>query len=86
MVIENFVSLTNAACLTNAVTELIVGDSATVEHVKFQDESHQAFHISTLAATFGAPATLPRTRSHSGEAFAHEHLCHARRRGLGVCP
>ncbi|MCI0534379.1 MAG: Fe-S cluster assembly protein SufD [Verrucomicrobiales bacterium] len=53
MVIENFVSLTNAACLTNAVTELIVGDSARVEHLKFQDESHQAFHISTVAANFG---------------------------------
>ncbi len=52
-VIESYVSLSDAASLTNAVTELIVGDGATVEHVKFQDEDPHAFHIAEVAAHFG---------------------------------
>ncbi len=33
---------------TNAVTEVVLGENARVEHVKEQDESRSAFHIATL--------------------------------------
>ncbi|HXM79688.1 MAG TPA: Fe-S cluster assembly protein SufD, partial [Thermoanaerobaculia bacterium] len=36
--------------LTNAVTEISVGDGASVEHSKIQRESSDAFHVQTIAA------------------------------------
>lgn len=57
-VIESYVSLTDAASVTNTVTELIAGDNAVVEHVKFQDESPHAFHIAGLAAHFGRASNV----------------------------
>ena len=51
-VIESFVSLGDAAYFTNSVTELVAGANAVVEHLKFQDESQQAYHLATLAAHF----------------------------------
>jgi len=33
---------------TNAVTEIIVGENATVEHVKLEEESPDSFHIATI--------------------------------------
>ena len=42
-VIESYLSTGNAAYFTNAVTEIVAGDNATVEHVKIQDEAEDAF-------------------------------------------
>jgi Fe-S cluster assembly protein SufD len=42
-----------AAYFNNAITELVVGDNASVEHVKFQDEGAAAFHVAGLHATLG---------------------------------
>nr|MDQ2970114.1 SufD family Fe-S cluster assembly protein [Acidobacteriota bacterium] len=36
--------------LTNSVTEISVGDGASVEHSKVQRESSDAFHVQTIAA------------------------------------
>lgn len=33
---------------TNSVTEIVVGENAVVEHVKLQEESLDAFHVSTI--------------------------------------
>jgi len=44
-VIEDYVSLTDDAYLTNAVTEIVVADGARVRHVRLQRESLGAFHI-----------------------------------------
>jgi Fe-S cluster assembly protein SufD len=52
-IIESYVSLADAPYFTNAVTELVIGDDAVVEHLKFQDESAQAFHIAALHARLG---------------------------------
>jgi len=52
-VIESYVATVGSAYFTNAVTEMVVGDGAVVEHCKFQDESTAAFHLATLAATLG---------------------------------
>lgn len=38
---------------TNAVTEIVAGDGAVVDHYKIQQESPDAFHIATLQATLG---------------------------------
>src|ERR1035438_10056623 len=46
-VVESYISTGNAAYFTNAVTEILAGDNAAVEHVKLQDEAVDAFHIAT---------------------------------------
>jgi len=52
-VVESYVSLTEAAVLTNTATELTVGDQAVVEHIRFQDESLSAYHLGILGARLG---------------------------------
>lgn len=49
-VIEKYVSLGDESHLTNVVTELILEESARLEHCKIQDESLQAFHVATIAS------------------------------------
>jgi len=57
-VIESYVSLNEAAYFTNAVTELVAEENALVEHLKFQDENQQAFHIATVAAHCGRASNV----------------------------
>jgi Fe-S cluster assembly protein SufD len=52
-VLESYVSVTEAAYFTNAVTELVLGEGAVVEHGKFQDESRNAFHMAAVHAQLG---------------------------------
>jgi Fe-S cluster assembly protein SufD len=52
-VLESYVSIGNAAYFTNAVTELVAGDNARIEHVKIQDEAADAYHIATIQGQFG---------------------------------
>src|SRR5439155_17183857 len=60
--VEFYVGTVDAPYFTNAVTELIAGEDAVVEHVKFQDESREAFHIATVHGQFGRRS---RVSSHS---------------------
>jgi Fe-S cluster assembly protein SufD len=58
IVVESYLSTGNVAYLTNAVTELVAGDNAKVEHVKLQDEAKNAFHIATIAGEFGRTSNV----------------------------
>ncbi len=49
-VVEHYVSLDDGVSLTNAVTEILVGRDAVVEHVKFQNEHLHAYHVATIQA------------------------------------
>src|SRR5207247_2310031 len=49
-ILESYVSAVDAPHFTNAVTELVAGDGAVVEHCKFQDEALSAFHIAAIHA------------------------------------
>ena len=53
---------TGGAYFTNAVTELVAGDNAVIDHYKLQTESQQAYHVSTLQIQVGRGANF---RSHS---------------------
>jgi Fe-S cluster assembly protein SufD len=57
-VIEHYVTLGSATCFTNAVTEIILEESAVVEHCKVQDESLNAFHIATIQTQQAARSNL----------------------------
>jgi Fe-S cluster assembly protein SufD len=52
-VIESCVSAGDGAYFTNAVSEMIIGENAAVEHCKFQDESAAAYHIAAIHAHLG---------------------------------
>lgn len=56
--VESYVSLTSASHVTNTVTELVAGDHAQVEHVKFQDESPTAFHLATIQSRLGRDSRM----------------------------
>jgi Fe-S cluster assembly protein SufD len=43
---------------TNAVTEIVVADSAVVDHYKVQQESPTAFHIATMQVSIGRSAAF----------------------------
>ncbi len=57
-VVESYLSTTKAAYLTNAVTEILAGDNASVEHIKLQDETPEAYHIATIAGEFGRASNV----------------------------
>lgn len=71
-IIEHHVALGEAGYFTNAVTNIVVGPGAGIEHYKLQQESPRAFHIATLnvvqqadsrflSASFALGAQLSRT-------------------------
>ncbi len=47
MVIESYVSLADDLCFTNAVTEVVAGAGAVIDHYRLQEESERGFHIGT---------------------------------------
>jgi Fe-S cluster assembly protein SufD len=57
-VLESYVSSLNAPYFTNAVTELVLGEGAVVEHAKFQDEGRSAFHIAAIHAHLARSSNL----------------------------
>ncbi|HLP78808.1 MAG TPA: Fe-S cluster assembly protein SufD [Candidatus Paceibacterota bacterium] len=57
-VIESYVHAGNPVYFTNAVTELVAGDNAAVELVKFQDESAEAFHVAMIHGQFGRASNV----------------------------
>ena len=44
--------------LTNAVTEIVAGEGAVVDHYKVQQESVEAYHVATMAAALGRSANF----------------------------
>ena len=57
-VIESYLAADHAAYFTNAVTEIVAGDNASLEHVKFQDEAAEAFHLATIAGNLGRASNV----------------------------
>jgi len=61
-VIETYAGPADATYFTNAVTEVVLGEGAQVEHYKLQQEGARAFHVGLLQVTHGRDS---RFRSHS---------------------
>ena len=57
-VIESYVTAGGVGYFTNAVTELVVGDNAIVEVLKFQDEAMDAFHMAAICGQFGRASNV----------------------------
>jgi Fe-S cluster assembly protein SufD len=50
-ILEDYVSVNEAAYVTNAVTEIAVGDNARISHIRVQRDSTEAFHIGNCAVS-----------------------------------
>jgi Fe-S cluster assembly protein SufD len=82
-VIESYLSTGGSAYFTNAVTEIVAGDNAVVEHVKFQDEAADAFHVATIAGQFGRASNV-KVHSFALGAKLSRNNIHARLAGEGL--
>ncbi len=56
-VVEEYISLTEDAHLTNAVTEIALAPTARLRHIKLQRENARAFHIATCAVDVAKDAS-----------------------------
>jgi Fe-S cluster assembly protein SufD len=50
-VVETYAGAGDARYFTNAVTEIVLGDNAVLDHYKFQRESPEAYHIGAIHLT-----------------------------------
>ena len=57
-VIESYVAAQDGLYWTNAVTEVVVGDGARLDHYRLQRESREAYHVATTHATQGRDSVL----------------------------
>ncbi|MBC8088111.1 MAG: Fe-S cluster assembly protein SufD [Phycisphaerae bacterium] len=73
-VIESFVSLGDAANFTNAVTEVIVEDGATLNHLRIQQESARAVHIGTVEARQGRDSHFVSFSFIAGSALSRTNI------------
>ena len=59
-VVESFIGL-GGACLTNAVTEVVVGRGARIDHLAIVREGDDAFHVGLVQGTVSADAHFAST-------------------------
>src|SRR4029453_9699017 len=57
-VVERYVGITDGAYFTNAVTEIVAGPGAAVDHYVVQEQGADAFHVATVHATLERDSTL----------------------------
>jgi len=61
-IVESYVGLGDGVYFTNAVTEIVIGENAVVDHYKLELEGEAAFHMATLQAHLDRSSSF---RSHS---------------------
>jgi Fe-S cluster assembly protein SufD len=57
-VVETYVGAPGQVYFTNAVTEVVVGDNAVLDHYKVQQESTSAFHVASMHVRTGRSSTF----------------------------
>jgi Fe-S cluster assembly protein SufD len=57
-IVENYAGLEKGNYFTNAVTEIVVGENAVLDHYKLQRESDKAFHVATLQVCLGRSSNV----------------------------
>jgi len=74
LVFETHAAANERAYFTNAVTEIHAARDAHLRHYRWQDESHSAFHISTILARLGASAAYDSFVLATGGAYARDEI------------
>jgi len=57
-IVETFVGTQGAFYFTNAVTEIVAGENAVIDHYKVQEESLEAFHVASMHIHAARSATF----------------------------
>ena len=73
-ILESYAGLGNGVYFTNAVTEVVAGENARVEHYKFQRESVEAFHVSTFQAQLNRDANVSNFSISLGGALVRNNV------------
>ena len=73
-VIESYVSRAGGRSLTNAVTEVVLEDNASVKHYRLQRESESSYHIATLEARQGRDSRFESFNLVVGGALTRSNL------------
>ncbi len=73
-IVESYVGFAGQQSFTNVVTELVLGESAQVEHYKLQNESEQAFHVAALHAEQQQNSFFQQTSVSFGAALARYNV------------
>ena len=61
-IVEHHVAIHDGSYFTNAVTDIVLGPGAALEHHKLQQENANAFHIATIDIAQGEQSISPRPR------------------------
>jgi len=70
VLVEQYTGLGTARNLTNAVTELRLGEGAGIQHYRLQEETDAGFHVGGLHARLDRGARLASHNLHFGAALA----------------
>ncbi|MCI0420515.1 MAG: Fe-S cluster assembly protein SufD, partial [Acidobacteria bacterium] len=73
-ILESYASLGEGVYFTNAVTEVVAGENAFIDHYKLQRESLEAFHISTVQVQLGRSANVSTQSISLGGALTRNHV------------
>ncbi len=73
-VVETYLGVDKQRYLTNAVTEVVLGDGASVEHCKIIRESERAFHVGMTQVHQGRDSSLTSIAITMGGALARNDL------------
>ena len=72
--IESYRHLSEGAYFHNAVTEIVAGENSVINHIKFQDENRQAYHISTCQVQQASGSTFNTVNLDLGGALVRNNL------------
>jgi Fe-S cluster assembly protein SufD len=73
-VVETYAGLGEGMYFTNAVTEIALGNNARVDHLKLQQETRGAFHVSTTQANVGRTGAFISHSAALGSKLARNDL------------
>lgn len=73
-VVETYAGPAGATTLTAAVTEIVLGDGARLDHVKVQAEPASAWHVASVAGRIGRDARLASHNVSWGAALARNDI------------
>jgi Fe-S cluster assembly protein SufD len=73
-VVERYVGITDGAYFTNAVTEIVAGPGAAVDHYVVQEQGADAFHVTTVHAALERDSTLATCEATFGGRLARTTL------------
>jgi Fe-S cluster assembly protein SufD len=73
-VVERHLALIRTPALTNAVTEMVVGPGAAVDHYVVQEQGEEAFHVATLQAVLERDSALSTCTATFGARLARNTI------------